>query len=50
MKNTFNMGIGYALVVSAADSNDCIEIMKKAGYNAYAVGEMKKGGEGVRYA
>jgi phosphoribosylformylglycinamidine cyclo-ligase len=50
MKSTFNMGIGYAVIVSAADSADCIEIIKEAGYNAYAVGEIKKGGEGVRYA
>lgn len=31
-------------------SAHCIEIIKKEAYNAYAVGEIKKGGEGVRYA
>ncbi|MEE9523491.1 MAG: phosphoribosylformylglycinamidine cyclo-ligase [Thermodesulfovibrionales bacterium] len=50
MKSTFNMGIGYALIVSEADADRSIEIMKKEGYNAYAVGEIRKGGEGVRYA
>ncbi len=44
MSSTFNMGIGYALVVAKNKADRVIEIMRSEGYNAYAIGELIWGG------
>lgn len=49
MKRTFNMGIGYILVVSMDVSQDAISILNKSGFNSYIIGNIEKGGRGVRY-
>jgi phosphoribosylformylglycinamidine cyclo-ligase len=49
MKRTFNMGIGFAMVVDKADAEKTIALLKKAGFPAYRIGSMEKGIEGVQY-
>lgn len=49
MKRTFNMGIGFAMIVDKGDADKTIALLKKAGYAAYHIGSMNKGAEGVRY-
>ena len=46
MYNTFNMGVGMIAVVSEADTDRAIEILKKKGVDAYALGTLAEG-EGV---
>ncbi|MGE5893660.1 MAG: phosphoribosylformylglycinamidine cyclo-ligase [bacterium] len=50
MKRTFNMGIGYALIVSEKDAEKAIDALRKHQYTCYRIGIIKKGGEGVQYA
>ena len=50
MKKTFNMGIGYIMVVSETDSTDAISLLNNAGYKAFIVGVIEKGGRSVRYS
>lgn len=47
MYNTFNMGIGMALVVDKADAQKTVEILKENGENAFVIGETVESGEGV---
>ena len=50
MKKTFNMGIGFAMVVDKMDADGAVALLKKAGYRAFQIGHMEKGIEGVQYA
>ena len=50
MKKTFNMGIGYIIIVSKGASGDAISLLHKAGYDAFIIGTAGKGGRGVRYS
>ncbi len=47
MFNTFNMGVGMSIVVSADDAEKAVEILKAAGEDAYVIGEAVKSDEGV---
>ena len=47
MFNTFNMGVGMTAVVAREDAERAIEILKANGEDAYAVGELVLGDEGV---
>lgn len=47
MYNTFNMGIGMALAVDAAQAAKTIEAAKEAGVEAYTIGETVEGDKGV---
>ena len=47
MFNTFNMGVGMALVVPAADADKAISILKVEGQDAYPMGEIVPGEKGV---
>lgn len=50
MKKTFNMGIGYVIVVSPKDADASVALLKKSGYPAYQIGFIEKGGkQRVRY-
>jgi len=49
MKKTFNMGIGFAMVVDKGDADKALAYLKKAGYKAYQIGSMVKSVEGVQY-
>ncbi len=50
MKRTFNMGIGYVMVVSEGTAGNAVSLLKKSGYPAYVIGNIEKGGKGVRYS
>jgi phosphoribosylformylglycinamidine cyclo-ligase len=47
MFNTYNMGVGMVLTVSKADANRAQEILKGLGENAFALGEVAMGDQGV---
>jgi phosphoribosylformylglycinamidine cyclo-ligase len=47
MYNTYNMGIGMAMIVDPSQADKAIEILKKDGVEASAIGEMKEGGHTV---
>lgn len=47
MYNTFNMGIGMALVVDKADAQRTVEILRANGENACVIGETVESSEGV---
>ncbi len=48
MFNTFNMGVGMCVVVSAEDADKTVEILNANGEAAYIMGEVKAGIEGVK--
>ena len=47
MYNTFNMGVGMSIVVPAAEVETALEILRAEGEDAYVIGEIIKGDEGV---
>ena len=47
MFNTYNMGVGMSVVVSKADADKAVEILKANGEDAYVMGEVIKSDEGV---
>ena len=47
MFNTFNMGVGMSVVVEKKDADKAIEILKAHGEDAYLLGEIIEGDEGV---
>ncbi len=47
MFNTFNMGVGMSVVVAPADVECALEILRASGEDAYVLGEIVKGDEGV---
>ena len=47
MYNTYNMGVGMSIVVPADEVDTAIEILKAHGDDAYVIGEIIKGDEGV---
>jgi phosphoribosylformylglycinamidine cyclo-ligase len=50
MRMTFNMGIGYIIAIPEAESKNAISILNTAGLDSFAIGNIEKGGQGVRYA
>lgn len=47
MYNTFNMGIGMALIVSPKDVEKTLEILKEEGETAYEIGEVVSGNKEI---
>ena len=47
MFNTFNMGVGMSVVVEKKDAEKAIEILKANGEDAYLLGEIVEGDDGV---
>ncbi|MBR2322365.1 MAG: phosphoribosylformylglycinamidine cyclo-ligase [Clostridia bacterium] len=47
MFNTFNMGVGMTVIVSKNDVSKTLDILKAHGEDAYVLGEIVKGDEGV---
>ena len=45
MFNTFNMGVGMTVVVSAADADRSLSLLRESGEEAYILGEIVPGGE-----
>ncbi len=47
MFNTFNMGVGMVVVVSAEDAETAVKTLQENGEDAYILGAVKEGTEGV---
>ena len=47
MFNTYNMGVGMSIVVAADQAEKALEVLKANGEDAYIIGEIVKGEEGV---
>ena len=47
MYNTYNMGVGMSIVVPAAQVDTALEILGAQGEDAYVIGEIVKGDDGV---
>ena len=47
MFNTYNMGVGMSVVVSAEDADKALEVLKANGEDAYVIGTVVEGDEGV---
>lgn len=47
MFNTYNMGVGMAMVVSKTDADNALTVLKQTGINAYVMGEIVCGDERV---
>jgi len=47
MFNTFNMGVGMVCVVAKEEADKALQSLKESGENAYIIGEVVKGSEGV---
>ena len=47
MFNTFNMGVGMAITVAKEDAARAVEVLKANGEDAYVIGEVVAGDEGV---
>lgn len=48
MFNTFNMGVGMSIVVDRVDEENAIKLMRSIGFDAYHLGYVEKGSDGVR--
>ena len=49
MFNTFNMGVGMALVVAAEDAKTALEVLRQNGEDAYCMGEIVEGANEVLF-
>ena len=47
MYNTFNMGVGMSIVVAPENAETALEILRANGEDAYVIGSIVKGDEGV---
>ena len=47
MYNTYNMGVGMSIVVPAAEVETALEVLRAYGEDAYVIGEIVKGDDGV---
>ena len=50
MYNTYNMGVGMSIVVPKNEVDTALEILRANGEDAYVIGEIVKGDEGVIFA
>ena len=50
MRRVFNMGIGYAMVVSPAFASSIVTQLEKLGEKCYIIGKVKKGGPEIQWA
>jgi len=50
MKQTFNMGIGYIIIVDGQKKQKTIDILKNKGFESYLIGRVVRDAEGVSYA
>ena len=48
MYNTFNMGLGMVLTVSPDKADEAVRILRQEGEDAYLIGEVAEGKEGVQ--
>jgi phosphoribosylformylglycinamidine cyclo-ligase len=50
MFRTFNMGVGYVIVVAAGQAEPALAALRSAGETAWAIGEIVAGERGVELA
>ena len=50
MYNTYNMGVGMSITVPAGEVDKALEILRANGEDAYVIGEIIKGDDGVVFA
>ena len=50
MFNTFNMGVGMVAVVAPEDAGQALKVLREAGEDAYVLGAVREGAEGVGLA
>lgn len=50
MFNTFNMGVGMVLAVDPSQAEKAVEVLRANGEEAFVLGEVVNGGEGVIFA
>lgn len=48
MFNTFNMGIGMCVAINAENADNAVKLLNTAGENAYIIGEVANGEDGVK--
>lgn len=44
---TFNMGIGYVIIINQQEQELALQLIKELGERAYVIGRIKEGGEGL---
>ena len=50
MRQTFNMGIGYVIVLGRRSARSAVSLLNDYGYSAFIIGSMERGGkERIRY-
>lgn len=49
MKRTFNMGVGYIMVVPAGKAEESVSLLKENGFDSYVIGRVVRGGREVIY-
>jgi phosphoribosylformylglycinamidine cyclo-ligase len=49
MQRTFNMGVGYVMIVPKRRAGDAVSMLNHSGYNAFIIGKIERGTRGVRY-
>jgi len=49
MRGTFNMGIGFVLILSESDASPALNLLHEAGENARIIGRIQSGRRGVCY-
>jgi phosphoribosylformylglycinamidine cyclo-ligase len=47
MYNTFNMGIGMCMIVAAEQADDAVAALKVSGEQAFIIGSVETGEDGV---
>jgi phosphoribosylaminoimidazole (AIR) synthetase len=50
MDRTFNCGVGFTVLVKAADADKATTFLKRKGVTARAIGTIEKGRRGVVYS
>jgi len=50
MFNTYNMGVGMSVIVAKEDADRSLEILRQNGEDAYIMGEVVEGSDGVIFA
>ena len=48
MFNTFNMGVGMSMFVSAASADRALSVLREQGVDAYVMGEIVSGEDRIR--
>lgn len=49
MKKTFNLGIGFCMIVPPKSAELAVDLLKKSGYRAFIIGKTWEGGNGVKF-